>query len=709
MTSTLPHPALADAMKDHWVLQVGLLVLGLGILLRLAAWGANYLQSRPKTPAALSRQAARALARGDATVAGDLYTQAQELGLALDAYRHAGNLVRAAETAATLGRRRVAAELYEQVGRAELAAEHWTLAGELAAAERCYVRANLHRKAGQMYEDAGRLGDAARIQEKMLNNPGRAALLYERMNRPLQAAELLTQKYWRQRSSRSPRYVQTATERHELEDRIATLYDEAGERSSLLRFLERAERYERAAEVALQLEQTDQAVKLFVKAGREDRAALVLDTAGQNLRAARLRGDQAHARRELHSAARHYETAGEIHLAAHVYEEIGDYKRAAETHEKAGDPGRAAHFYRRLGEFRKAAELYDLAGNVDQAVRCYETLGEHDRSAHLLEVAGRPFEAGQAYLKIGRLDDAVRCLQDVPSTSPSAGVAGALLGIAFFDKGEYRLARTKLEAAAAAGTTGKGPNATHAEIHYHLGRIYEGSGELSRAVGSFEQVLSLRFGYRDTADRLTALKEALSRPGLGPADVGQGLSLEGEITRPPSGFGDLNAELSDPPTKAMLDTGSFSVESIPVGPGNGSRYEILEELGRGGMGVVHKCHDTLLDRMVAYKVLGQQIRDFPQALDSFVREAKSAARLNHPNIVTLYDFGETADGYYMTLEYVAGRNLRQFVRKEEPDDETLRGVLIGICNGLQYAHSRKVIHRDIKPSNVLVSSIDLKA
>jgi serine/threonine-protein kinase len=138
------------------------------------------------------------------------------------------------------------------------------------------------------------------------------------------------------------------------------------------------------------------------------------------------------------------------------------------------------------------------------------------------------------------------------------------------------------------------------------------------------------------------------------------------------------------------------------------RYKILEELGRGGMGVVYKCEDTLLGRIVAYKVLSSQIRDFPAALDNFLREAKSAARLNHPNIVTVYDFGESGDGYYMTLEYVPGRTLRQFM-KSSPEPEKVRQVLAGICEGLAYAHSQNVVHRDIKPSNILVSDLDMKA
>jgi serine/threonine-protein kinase len=134
----------------------------------------------------------------------------------------------------------------------------------------------------------------------------------------------------------------------------------------------------------------------------------------------------------------------------------------------------------------------------------------------------------------------------------------------------------------------------------------------------------------------------------------------------------------------------------------------MEELGRGGMGVVYKCHDTLLDRVIGYKVLSTQIRDFPAALENFLREAKSAARLHHPNIVTIFDFGESENGYYMTLEYVPGKNLRQFM-KTSPDREVVRKVVVGICEGLAYAHAQSVVHRDIKPSNILIQEPDLRA
>jgi serine/threonine-protein kinase len=132
------------------------------------------------------------------------------------------------------------------------------------------------------------------------------------------------------------------------------------------------------------------------------------------------------------------------------------------------------------------------------------------------------------------------------------------------------------------------------------------------------------------------------------------------------------------------------------------RYVVQEELGRGGMGVVYRGHDRLLDRAIAYKVLPDQMRHVPDAVEELLFEARALARLCHPNILKVYDFGNAPSGFYLAIEFVDGMDLRTFVRRERPTEESLRGILTGLCNGLHYAHSQGVVHRDIKPTNVLV-------
>ncbi len=132
------------------------------------------------------------------------------------------------------------------------------------------------------------------------------------------------------------------------------------------------------------------------------------------------------------------------------------------------------------------------------------------------------------------------------------------------------------------------------------------------------------------------------------------------------------------------------------------QLEILELLGVGGMGAVYKARQKKLDRFVALKILteapGQG--DFRER---FEREGRLLAKLNHPNILTVYDFGESDGFFYLLMEYVEGVNLRQAMRSERFTPEQALGIIPEICDALSFAHEEGVLHRDIKPENILLN------
>jgi len=134
------------------------------------------------------------------------------------------------------------------------------------------------------------------------------------------------------------------------------------------------------------------------------------------------------------------------------------------------------------------------------------------------------------------------------------------------------------------------------------------------------------------------------------------------------------------------------------------KYQIRSEIGQGGMGTVYKAYDATLDRFVALKVLAPQLAWEEEFVQRFVREARAAARLKHPNIVTIYDVGRAGGWYYFAMDYVAGTTLAQIIhqRGAMPAEEVMR-VLGPLAAALDHAHSRGLIHRDVKPSNVIVS------
>lgn len=133
------------------------------------------------------------------------------------------------------------------------------------------------------------------------------------------------------------------------------------------------------------------------------------------------------------------------------------------------------------------------------------------------------------------------------------------------------------------------------------------------------------------------------------------------------------------------------------------QLEIIELLGMGGMGMVYKARHPRLDRLVALKILPMDAAAHPSFGERFGREAKAMAKLNHPGIVAVYDFGQTGQYYYLVMEYVEGMNLRRLLNTQAVAPRQALELVVQICTGLQYAHDQGVVHRDIKPENILLS------
>ena len=135
------------------------------------------------------------------------------------------------------------------------------------------------------------------------------------------------------------------------------------------------------------------------------------------------------------------------------------------------------------------------------------------------------------------------------------------------------------------------------------------------------------------------------------------------------------------------------------------RYELSARLGRGGMGVVYRGFDTLLQRTVAVKLIGAQIHDQPGMRERFFREARAAGALSHKNIITVHDLGEENGQPFLAMEFLEGEDLQQRLSAHNRPALTFKiDIAIQICEGLEYAHSRGVVHRDIKPANVFITN-----
>ncbi len=161
----------------------------------------------------------------------------------------------------------------------------------------------------------------------------------------------------------------------------------------------------------------------------------------------------------------------------------------------------------------------------------------------------------------------------------------------------------------------------------------------------------------------------------------------------------LQAEVSPPVTKTL----ETPITRLAVGSIFSNRYEILEELGKGGMGEVYKVNDKKLDEEMALKVLKPEIAANKEMIERFKNELKYARKIAHRNVCKMYDLNEEEETPYITMEYVKGEDLKSYIRKEERIKEEEAIVLAKqVCGGLVEAHRLGVVHRDLKPQNIMI-------
>lgn len=141
--------------------------------------------------------------------------------------------------------------------------------------------------------------------------------------------------------------------------------------------------------------------------------------------------------------------------------------------------------------------------------------------------------------------------------------------------------------------------------------------------------------------------------------------------------------------------------NLPIG-GRFNHYEIIKKIGAGGMGEVYLAEDTKLDRKVAIKVLNEKFAAHESNLQRFVREAKAASSLNHPNILVIYEIGEAENVQYIVSEFIEGATLREIIESSALKIHGILDISIQVANALSAAHQAHIVHRDIKPENIIV-------
>ena len=245
---------------------------------------------------------------------------------------------------------------------------------------------------------------------------------------------------------------------------------------------------------------------------------------------------------------------------------------------------------------------------------------------------------------------------------------------------------------------GRKPNATVLSDLYTLGNQLERRGRAPQATAVYRHLARFDNTYRDVADRLKRLMDAeRAKPKSAPAAAEK------------RSAGAAPAVIPSTPTPgaaaAPAGDGAAAASASPETQRLG-RYQLEREIGRGAMGIVYLGRDTAINRMVAIKAipLASEFSDaeLVEARSRFFREAETAGRLNHPNIVTIYDVGEERGLAYIAMEYLKGRHLSDYAKSNNlMEPRKVLDVIGRTAAALGFAHKQQVVHRDIKPANLM--------
>jgi tetratricopeptide (TPR) repeat protein len=650
----------------------GSVVAGLGVALLLFGPSGAPAQTQKRAPAGepgqpsgrglkKAEKAAAKLAKdGDLIGAAELCVDSGLPDLAVKYFVEARELAKAADVRQGQNKFDEAADLYIGAGRFENAAGLYAARQQWEKAADCYRKAGKMSVAAEMYEKAGKLLAAGEcyMRCEFYRHAAQAFLTEQDWSRAAKAVEKALEEELASPSIGDNK--ERARELKKLVLQAAKLHEEGGDIEAALKALVGGQLWGAAAELAERKGLFERAAEFYQRANNVPKAAEALRRVGENGAAAQMLGEHLRDKGEDAAAAQLLVEAGDFGSAADLYRKLEDWKLAGDCYQRGGDNVRAAEMYRLAGEWEAAASAYEKARQFREAAECVAQLGDGRREAKLLAQGGAHLAAAQVLTREGLEEDAIKLLQQVPERSADFREAAALLGEIFRKKGKHSLAQKKLEQAIA----GEPLSSANAELYYQLASVHEAANQTQPAIELYEKILAIDFHFRDVDARLDALRAQVEAQGS------------------TSGVPGL--------------TDSKSGEARPA------RYRIDRELGRGGMGIVYQATDLVLDRAVALKVLPDGLRDNPQALRNFVREAKAAAKLNHPNIVTVYDAGEQGGRTYIAMEYVDGTTLKAIVKQRGPlAPRAIVHVLSQVCEALHYAHGQKVIHRDIKTANLM--------
>jgi tetratricopeptide (TPR) repeat protein len=555
-------------------------------------------------------------------------------------------------------------ELYEKLGKETLAIEVYKNSGNMDGIIKLYIKRKNIEAAGNLLENNNRFQEAAELYynyerferaAQIYEKKGfykKAAYIYEKGGNLKKAAQNF-EKWFLTNADTSVGYQNIKQLDQDL-FKAVELYIKIDDIDHAYHLLRKHNKFEKAADLAAKLKNYNEAAQLYEKAQMPLKAADIYEKLNQHKIAYQLRGEDAFARGDTLQAAEWYLKGEDYTRAAELFEWEHQFEKAAYCYFMNQNYLPAADNYLKANNEEEAGKMFELGREWQNAAEIALKYKKYQKSGELFEKAGDYFNAGFSFLKV---DDDRRALANFQKVKPGdENYDNAVTQMAnlFLKNRKPQLVIEKI------GKLLENQPFTKSNLEwwYTLGQAHENAGDFKKAFEIYQGILTEDYSFKDVHQKLKEVEKLMKK------------YKEMEL----------------------------------VSDNSSQRYKIIKKVGEGGMGVVLKAEDTVLQRIVALKILNASLIKDKVSLERFYTEARSTASLSHANIVTVYDVGQINEDHFISMEFIEGENFMSLIRKKKVFTvPQALFIAIKILKALDYSHRKGITHRDIKPHNIMIT------